>query len=123
MAATIDPVVFSDLRSLEGPDEPDFLKNLVRTFFDVFEHHAALMEEAIRQGAAEKLWKSAHTLKSSSANVGALELSRLCRELEAMGKTGKLDEATETLKNIQENYKLVRTELGSLVPGTQTGAV
>ncbi len=43
---------------------------------------------------------AAHTLKSSSAQVGAVRLSALCKELEALGRSGSLGGAAELAEEI-----------------------
>jgi len=57
--------------------------------------------------AAEKsdVWAiqlSAHSLKSSSACIGAMYLSALVRELEMMGRSGTLDRAREGAEKLRE---------------------
>ena len=66
-----------------------------------------VMVEAVAQGNADGLRNVAHTLKSSSANVGALGLAELCKELERMGKEGKFENLAEVLAGVEEEYKRV----------------
>jgi len=54
---------------------------------------------------------AAHTLKSGSADVGALALSQACGELEAMGRSGELDGAEDLLVQVDALYPQVRTAL------------
>ena len=55
--------------------------------------------------------RSAHTLKSSSAQVGALRLSALCKELEARGRAGSTRGAAELLGKAREELAVVADEL------------
>ena len=47
-------------------------------------------------------------LKSSSANIGALHLASLCRELETAARAGTLDGASRMLPAIEAEYEGVR---------------
>ena len=58
---------------------------------------------------------SAHTLKSSSASLGAFELSRLARELEALGRTDTIKETAPLIADIEVEYEKVRTELDAFI--------
>jgi len=60
--------------------------------------------------------RAAHTLKSSSAQVGARKLSALCKELEARGRAGRIRDALELVEEITRELKAVQAALagGSL---------
>ncbi len=59
---------------------------------------------------------AAHTLKSSSANMGAARLSELCRTLETLAASGGLDDAASLVREIVLEYEIVKGEL-TIVPG------
>ena len=57
---------------------------------------------------------AAHTLKSSSANVGATGFSETCRRLESLGRVGKLNDAAGTLAEAEAQFLLLTRELERL---------
>jgi HPt (histidine-containing phosphotransfer) domain-containing protein len=59
---------------------------------------------ALAERNAEALVESAHSLKSSSANLGALALTELCKELETAGRQGRLADASELLQQVNAVY-------------------
>lgn len=79
------------LDSLGG--DVDFLKELADAYLDSAPGLFAAMREAAAAGDAAGLQRAAHTLKTGSANMGALELARLCKQVEEMGKSRALDGA------------------------------
>ena len=79
------------LDSLGG--DVDFLKELVDAYLDSTPGLFAAMRQAAAAGDAAGLQRAAHSLKTGSANMGALELAALCKQLEEMGKSGALDGA------------------------------
>jgi len=69
------------------------------------------MQTAIAHKEAEPLRVAAHTLKSSSANVGARMLSDLCRELEELGRSGSLENAATKFSQLHNEYQRVDAAL------------
>ncbi len=61
--------------------------------------------EATVMGSVERVRKAAHGLKSSSANLGALTLAALCKDLEHKAHAGVLDPAL--LGDIENEYARV----------------
>ena len=53
----------------------------------------------------------AHALKGSSANMGATRLVTICEELEAAGRSGKLENAVVLAEHLEAEYGRVRTAL------------
>lgn len=75
---------------------------IVDAFKDVSLNQMKMMEEAVAGNDAGKLRKEAHSLKSSSANLGATALSQLCVELEkAQSITSSTSETLQRAKLCQ----------------------
>ena len=53
----------------------------------------------------------AHSLKSTSANLGAIQLSDLARDVEQDARLGKSAHAKERVKRMHQIYKQVAAEL------------
>ncbi|MES2824379.1 MAG: response regulator [Pseudomonadota bacterium] len=64
----------------------------------------AVMQEALQAGDAERLYKAAHSMKNSSANLGVIELVSKCRELETFARQGSLANANNLLLSINHLY-------------------
>jgi HPt (histidine-containing phosphotransfer) domain-containing protein len=79
------------LDSLGG--DVDFLKELVDAYLDSTPGLFAAMRQAAAAGDGLALQRAAHSLKTGSANMGALALAALCKGLEEMGKSSALDGA------------------------------
>jgi HPt (histidine-containing phosphotransfer) domain-containing protein len=88
----LDEQTLTDVRA-SVDDDADFVVDLVRTYLADGQVHVADIAAAIASDDADALVRPAHTLKSSSATVGALRLSARARRLETAGRTGSLDEA------------------------------
>ena len=88
MSGSIDAEVIESLKELGGEDDPGLFQELVDVFLTDTPPRLEAMTEAVANGDAEALMTAAHSLKSSAANMGALHLSALCRQLEAQGREG-----------------------------------
>ena len=96
------PTLAALLDSLGG--DVDFLKELVDAYLDSTPGLFAAMRRAAAAGDGAGLQRAAHSLKSGSANMGALALAALCKQLEDMGKSGALDGAVELIAAAEAAY-------------------
>jgi HPt (histidine-containing phosphotransfer) domain-containing protein len=84
----VDMGVVSALRESVGDDD-DFVRELVETYVSEGAGHLAALAEAVARGDTAAAVRPAHTLKSSSASVGAMRLSDICRSIEAATRDGQ----------------------------------
>ena len=104
----VDVDTLDMLRELADDDNPDFFEDIVQSYLG----DAANLMENLHQGAGtadiDLMARSAHTLKSSSANLGANELAALCANLERRARSeASLPDAKEAVAEIQQSLKLV----------------
>ena len=69
------------------------------------------MRDAVAHNDALALQRAAHSLKSSSANVGAMQLAAFSKEMEALGKAQKVDQAVSLLATMEAEYTMVEEAL------------
>ena len=107
----IDRTVFENIRLMQRKDKPDLLSRMIFLYLDDSAKHVENMRSALSVLDENQLKRAAHTLKSSSATIGARRLAELCKELEQMD----LGSSTETTENVllemEEEYKAVREVL------------
>jgi PAS domain S-box-containing protein len=108
--AAIDTAVLEGLSA--GMEE--VVPELIDIYFDGTPKLLADMRQAVAQDDASLLARAAHTLKPSSATLGAIPLATLCEELEAMGRAGVLEGAAEKLAQVEAEYRRVKTELEAI---------
>ena len=104
---SLDRAAWEELVRTTGGDK-DFLTDLVQTFFDDTPKELTAMHQSLEHNRAEEFRRSAHSLKSNSATFGALRLSGMFREMEEIGKQGRLQGAEERLAQAEEEYRRVR---------------
>jgi two-component system, sensor histidine kinase and response regulator len=114
----IDTKVLDQLRELDPDGDMDLVRQVIVAFMDSAEDAVAQTKAAILMNNAENLRVAAHSLKSSSANVGAQELSAIFRELEHCGREGRMADAGPLLEVMQGEYGRSRKVLQELVRET-----
>jgi signal transduction histidine kinase/DNA-binding response OmpR family regulator/HPt (histidine-containing phosphotransfer) domain-containing protein len=77
------------------------------------------VRDAVQNQDMDALVKSAHPLKSSSANVGAMDLSVLARELELKGRQNDSDDLVNCYNQAAEAYRKSVAELRAIVEAGQ----
>ena len=92
-----DLALIDELRELM---EGDF-DTLLSTFISDSENKLSAIANAVSADNADDLKRTAHSLKGSSSNLGAVHLSELCFELEKMGRDNCLDLASQKLEDLR----------------------
>jgi CheY-like chemotaxis protein len=107
--AAVDVEAVGRLRALVSEDAD--LVELFDTFLQQATGLAHSVADAVRRGSAEELRIAAHTLKGSSANLGAKSLSAACAELEKLGRSGQTAAAERWVAEMERELQRVREEL------------
>ena len=102
MTRHVDSEVLSELGKLM---EDDF-GLLLRTYLEESARQLAAASRAWQAGDNEALRRSVHSLKGSSLNIGAVTLSGLCAQLEALARNnspvgGLLEQTAAELNAVQ----------------------
>ena len=114
--AVLDPGVLEQLRKAGGGQAEVFVQRIVGVFLADAEAQRIAMENACAHGDAGALYRAAHTLKSSSAAVGATQLNQLCRSIEFSAKDGNLQSVD--VRRIEQAIARVDAALRKAVPNT-----
>lgn len=109
----IDRAVLDGLLDSLGAD-PDFLAELLQTYFDDAPQQIAAMQAAAGIGDAEGLRRAAHSLKSTSTSFGAMRLAGACKELETLAKGANLDQAISHIIQIEAAYAAAQSALKAI---------
>jgi CheY-like chemotaxis protein len=108
LPAAIDKDVLRRLSEDVGVSE---VPELVQLFLKESSRQMEELRTAVNNKDVDQTMRKAHTLKSSSAMLGALTMSGLCLKMEMLGRDGNLNGADELLVELEENYAAVREGL------------
>ncbi len=107
----IDQSVLASLRELQDVGDPDIIAEVGGLFIKHSPDKVNAIMQSVESGDAKGLHMAAHSLKSSSAYVGAMRLSALAKELELMGRSNSLEGAGELSQKLKTEFMLVMAAL------------
>jgi HPt (histidine-containing phosphotransfer) domain-containing protein len=108
--AAINPRAIQDLRDLQA-GAPGFLVEIIDLFLKEADIHLSKLRESMGSKDAKSFERAAHTLKGSSGNLGAMTMSKLCSELQYVGKDANWPRAAELVPAVEAEYVQVKAEL------------
>jgi len=104
----LDPVTLRNLRRLAPRENQQALAELIETFLDSTTARMPDLRRAVENRDSLMITQIAHSLKGSTGSFGALRLSGLLGQLEALGKNSVFAGMTEQLVEIEAEYEQVR---------------
>jgi HPt (histidine-containing phosphotransfer) domain-containing protein len=107
----IDAVTFAELKTTVGED---FIGELIDAYLDDTPRLINELAESLAQLDATKFSRMAHSIKSSSASLGALLFSAQAKELEMISKQGSLAGVQPKVEQLKMNYVPVQQKLREL---------
>jgi CheY-like chemotaxis protein/HPt (histidine-containing phosphotransfer) domain-containing protein len=112
-AVVLDAKRLALIQGLQRNGAADLLSRMMRVFLDSAAKDVNALRGAVANRDAPALQRAAHSLKSSSGNLGALRMEARCRELETMGRANDLAEAAAALSALESDYAAVRQAIGA----------
>ena len=98
-APILDADVIAELRESVGGDQ-SFVVELASTFLGEGPDYVRALEDALARGDITAAVRAAHTLKSSSAALGAMRLSEISRSIENAARQGRIDGLVDAVADV-----------------------
>jgi len=103
----LDESALERLRALQQEGAPDLVSRLIDLYIDNSKELIAALGDSITKEDIKAIEMGAHTLKSSSANLGAVQFSELCARIEHMSRNRLLDGIQELFAQLQGEFPKV----------------
>ncbi len=110
-STVIDHKAIQTIKDLQMEGQPNILSKLVRTYISSTQSNIARLREISRENVLADLKFFAHTVKSSSASMGAMHLSEICRELEMACINETMNDAEHYIVSIESEFLKVKSAL------------
>jgi len=107
----LDVQALDRLRELDPTGENRLMERVVSAFETSVARLMPQLEEALRSNELAGIRHVSHTLKSSSASMGAVKLSKMCSEIETLARQGQSDGMNERVALLQAEVVIVRAAL------------
>jgi HPt (histidine-containing phosphotransfer) domain-containing protein len=107
VGAALDTTALETIRALGGAQTPDLLEQIVRLYLEGAPELMASIRTGLAAANNDQVRVAAHSLKSSSANVGAAVLAELCKRLEIAARANALATDAPALREVEAEYERV----------------
>jgi len=107
----IDKKYWNVIQELQRPDQANILHKLIHIYLENTPDLIELLAQATDDMDEITFSETAHTIKSSSRNLGAIKLAQLCEKCECNSKEKDQSKAVELVNEIKKEYQLVETAL------------
>ena len=104
--ATIDKSALQQIADLDPEQNGELLSGIIDSYIDNAKSLIRDLGEAITGDDVEGATRAAHSLKSSSANVGAMKLSSLCAEMEHSGRKQDMQSILASIDSVKAEFDI-----------------
>lgn len=111
----LDPEAIANLRALGDDGDDTFLKEIIGIYLQDTPLRLADLRNAAAKGDAALYTRSAHTIKGSSSNVGALCVRSLAERLEHRSKTEAHAALDPLLAELESAFARAELELRKVI--------
>jgi len=115
MTNHIDKSALQAISSLQRPGKPDLLGRIVDLFASDSPVSISAIVAAAETGDLDSMRVAAHSMKSSSAYLGASRLSEQCRNIEQAAREGSELECFALVEGLEDEFEASLAELMQIV--------
>ncbi|MEO8154767.1 MAG: response regulator [Rhizobacter sp.] len=116
-SSVLDAQALERLRELDPNGENHLMERVVNAFESSVGRLMPQLQDALNSNELGGIRHVAHTLKSSSASIGAMKLSRMCSDVESRARHEQSEGMTERIAQLQAEVEIVRVALKQIVGG------
>lgn len=106
----INPEIFNirainNIREVEQQTGKTILPSILEGFVNQMLEKLAEISQDFNSGDSDKLYRTAHAIKSMSANIGAEKVRSIAAEIEELGRNGNINNVKSRLLEVTEAYE------------------
>lgn len=113
--SVIDPQAIENLRSLNPGDNDEFLREIAAIFLEDTPLRIAELTQSLAAGDVAKFTRAAHSIKGSSANLGAMALRAVAEKLEHQSRKDGVGAVAPLVADIKTEFTRAEAELRKLL--------
>ncbi len=107
----VDHNILQEIKSLQTEGRPNVLHRIINTYINSTQAKISELKEKPSEKITKELQFFAHTIKSSSASMGALHLSEMCKNIEKACINNSVDNAYSCIDAIESEFLKVKDAL------------
>jgi len=102
MENSLDLEILNELVDIMGDD----MSMLLNSYMDDSRDKLAQLEKMDLSSDQESIFRMAHSLKGSSRNVGVVEFSNLCEQIELLARAGTLTDSDFEIVKLNQLFEV-----------------
>jgi HPt (histidine-containing phosphotransfer) domain-containing protein len=106
-SAAVDMTVLRSYDEIQIAGEPDLIVELIDLYLEDVPRRMALMRKSLADRSWLLLKRDAHNLRGSSGNLGALEMARICQEIEGVEAGNRFPGMEALLSRLEQELERV----------------
>jgi len=114
-SSLLDPQAIANLRSLNPGDNDEFLREIAGIFLEDTPLRISELDQSALAGDIARFTRAAHSIKGSSANLGATSLRSLAEKLEHQVRTQGLADVAGLVAQIKTEFGRTQSALDALI--------
>jgi HPt (histidine-containing phosphotransfer) domain-containing protein len=114
----IDSESIENLRSLNPGDGDEFLKEIIAIYLEDTPQRIAELEESLAGGDTPRFTRAAHSVKGSSANLGAMAVRHVAEQLEQQSHKQGLGNVAHLVAALKVQFGRAQDEFSKLLQPT-----
>jgi signal transduction histidine kinase/CheY-like chemotaxis protein len=112
----IDRMRIQEIASINTKSRPSLLARVIRQFNEDVPLRIAAMRDAAQQKDAVHVQKVAHSLRGSSAQIGAVWLANVCEKIEHLADKESFGEMASLIETLEDSFTQAAAELATYIP-------
>lgn len=112
----IDPQALDNLRALSPGDDDAFVKEICGIFVEDTPRRLTELDEGVKSGDVSSVVRAAHSIKGSSANLGAQNLRTAAEQLETKARKEGVTNLATPIAAVKAEFEKAKAELVRLFP-------
>ncbi len=109
--ARLDQDSLTALKNLQAEGDEGFVREIIELFLEDAVKRMNDLDATLAAGRGAEFTRAAHSIKGACANFGATDLAKLCAQIEAMGREGRMAETAPLLPKLRREFDRVRLAL------------
>ncbi len=114
-SSVLDPQAIENLRALNPGDNDEFLREIAGIFLEDTPQRINEIDQSLLAGDVAKFIRAAHSIKGSSANIGATPLRAAAEKLEHEARTQRLASLVSLIEQVKTEFSRTEIALQTLI--------
>lgn len=106
-SAAVDMTVLRSYDEIQIAGEPDLIVELIDLYLEDVPRRMAVMRRSLADRSWLILKREAHSLRGSSGNLGALDMARICQEIEGVEAGARFPRTEALLSRLESELERV----------------